>query len=153
MMGLCLRYTCNENDAKEILQDGFLKIFMSIDKYDSKKGALYTWMRAVMIRCAIDFLRRTEKFQTTAALEIVQEVEISNEVIERIDAKELLKSLQCLPAATQAVFNLFVIDGFTHREIASLLSISEGTSKWHLSEARKRLKKNLQATEPAYERK
>jgi RNA polymerase sigma factor (sigma-70 family) len=151
MMGLCLRYTRNEEDAKEILQNGFLKIFRNIKSYEPGKGALYTWMRSIVIRTAIDFLRGSEKVQVTCELETIQEPEVSNEIIERMDAKELLKWMQCLPAATQAVFNLFVIDGYSHREIAKLLSISEGTSKWHLSEARKRLKQNLQSMEPAYE--
>ena len=153
MMTLCLRYTRNEEDAKEILQDGFLKIFMNIGKYDPGRSGLYTWMRTVTIHTAIDFIRRKEKFQPVVQLESVQEPEIPNDVIEKMEAKSLLAWIQCLPPATQVVFNLFVIDGYSHKEIAALLSVSEGTSKWHLSEARKRLKKNLPVKQTAYERK
>lgn len=151
-MTLCLRYTRNEEDAKEILQDGFLKVFINIGRYDPEKSTLYTWMRTVMIHAAIDFIRRKEKFQPALQLQSVQEPEIPNEVIERMDAGELLGWIQCLPPATQVVFNLFVVDGYSHKEIAALLSVSEGTSKWHLSEARKRLKKNLPVNQAAYER-
>jgi len=141
MMALCVRYTKDKNDALEILNDGFLKVFKNIDQYDAAKASLYTWMRRIMINTAIDFLRKKQVYyDMDVLLEGREEAGIENEALQKMSGGELLKAIRQLPATTCTVFNLYVIDGFSHREIATMLEISEGTSRWHLSEARRQLK-------------
>lgn len=149
MLVLCRSYTKNEEDAVEVLQDGFLKIFQQIDRFDGSKSSLYTWMRTVVIRTAIDFLRR--KGKVAAAVEWKEDYDpsINADVLDRMTAQQVLYLLQQLPETTRAVFNLYITEGYTHKEIGVLLSISEGTSKWHLSEARKNLTNLLKAKERA----
>jgi RNA polymerase sigma factor (sigma-70 family) len=141
MMALCVRYTKDKNDALEILNDGFLKVFKNIDQYDAVKASLYTWMRKIIINTAIDFLRKRQVYyDMDVLLDPREDAGIENEALFKMGGEELLKAIRQLPATTSTVFNLYVIDGFSHREIAAILEISEGTSRWHLSEARRQLK-------------
>jgi RNA polymerase sigma factor (sigma-70 family) len=141
MMILCLRYTRNEYDAVEVLNDGFLKAFLQIAQYNAGIASFYTWLRRIMINTAIDFLRRQRGYHhIDLDTGLHEEAGIENEAVQKLGGEDLLKIIRQLPAATRLVFNLYVIDGFNHREIASMLQISEGTSKWHLSEARRQLK-------------
>ena len=126
---------------------GFLKVFKNIGTYNNSKGSLYTWIRTVIVHTAIDFIRQREKFFTKTDIDHIPEPSVETDALHRMSAQELLKLIKKLPTATQAVFNLYVIDGYTHREIGSLLKISEGTSKWHLSQARKTPAKTF--TKPA----
>lgn len=144
MASICLRYTRNDEDAIEVLHNGFLKVFKNIHTYDSAKASLYTWIRTIVVHAAIDFLRQKDRHYSPMEIEKVAEPEIDSEVIQKMKAEEILKLVRKLPQATQTVFNLYVVDGYTHKEIGQLLGISEGTSKWHLSEARRQLKKLLQ---------
>jgi RNA polymerase sigma-70 factor (ECF subfamily) len=149
MMVLCKSYAKNEEDAIEVLQDGFLKIFQQIEKYDANRASLYTWMRQIMIRTAIDFLRKQNR--KNVAIEWKEEYDptIDAEALQRMSAQQIQFMLQHLSATTRAVFNLYITEGYNHREIGELLKISEGTSKWHLSEARKYLLNLLRAKERA----
>jgi RNA polymerase sigma-70 factor (ECF subfamily) len=141
MMALCVRYTKDKNDALEILNDGFLKVFKNMGQYDAAKASLYTWMRRIIINTAIDFLRKKQVYYNMdVLLDTQEEAGIENNAIQKMSGGELLKAIRQLPATTCTVFNLYAIDGFSHREIAALLQISEGTSRWHLSEARRQLK-------------
>lgn len=142
---ICRSYAKNEQDAIEVLQDGFLKIFQQIDRYDSTRASIYTWMRTIMIRTAIDFLRKRNKRQVAIEWKEEHEPTIDAEALERMSAQQILSLLQLLPATTRAVFNLHITEGYNHREIGEILNISEGTSKWHLSEARKYLINSLKA--------
>ena len=143
MMSLCLRYTKNEEDALEVLNTGFLKIFRNINRYDAVKGSLFTWMRTITVNSCLDFIKSKQVQSQTGELNKEIEVEIQPEVISKMKADELLQIIRQLPPATQAVFNLYVTEGFNHKEISKLMNISEGTSKWHLSEARKILRKKF----------
>lgn len=149
MMVLCKSYAKNEEDAIEVLQDGFLKVFQQIDKYDASRSSIYTWMRKIMIRTAIDFLRKQNK--KTVAVEWKEEHDpaIEAEALQRMSAQQILCMLQHLSATTRAVFNLYITEGYNHNEIGELLKISEGTSKWHLSEARKYLINSLKSKKRA----
>jgi len=149
MMVLCKSYAKNEEDAIEVLQDGFLKVFQQIDRYDAGKSSIYTWMRTIMIRTAIDFLRRQNKKNVAIEWKEEHDPGIEAEALQRMSAQQILYMLQHLPATTRAVFNLYITEGYNHREIGELLKISEGTSKWHLSEARKYLINSLKAKERA----
>lgn len=144
LLSVCRSYTNNEEAAVEVLQDGFLKIFQQIHTFDSSKSALYTWMRTVMVRTAIDALRRSARHP--GAVELNEEVcgpGIDAEAAGRMTAEEIQYLLKALPAMTREVFQLYVQEGYNHREISELLQISEGTSKWRLSEARKFLSNSL----------
>lgn len=143
MISICLRYTRNEEDAIEVLHNGFLKVYKNMHTYDMSKASLYTWIRKIMVNSAIDFIRQRSRF-SSVELSKAEEPGIDAEAVQRLSAQELLKLVQQLSPATQTVFNLYVIEGYNHREIANLVGISEGTSKWHLSEARRQLQKLLQ---------
>jgi RNA polymerase sigma factor (sigma-70 family) len=144
MMVLCMRYTRDQEDAIEVLHSAFLKVFQSIQSFDAAKATLYTWIRTITVRTAIDFLRRRDKMQRNVDLETAADVVIEEGILERLSSQELLKVVRELPETTRAVFNLHAVEGFNHREIGEMLKISEGTSKWHLSEARKYLQQAIQ---------
>ena len=143
MAALCLRYTRNEEDAIEVLHNGFLKVFRNMHTYDAAKATLYTWIRKIMVNSAIDHIRQRNKF-SVIELEKAEEPGIDADAVSRLSAAELLRLVKKLSPATQTVFNLYVVEGYNHREIANLVGISEGTSKWHLSEARRQLQGMLQ---------
>jgi len=149
MIVLCKSYTKNDEDAVEVLQDGFLKVFQQIDKFDASRSSLYTWMRTIMIRTAIDFLRKQNKKNIAMEWKKDYEPAIEAEALQRMSAQQVQCMLQHLSATTRAVFNLYVTEGYNHSEIGELLKISEGTSRWHLSEARKYLINLLKAKERA----
>jgi RNA polymerase sigma-70 factor (ECF subfamily) len=121
----------------EVLNTGFYKVFKSINRYDSRQGSPYTWIRTIIVNSCLDFIKKKESRFVTHELNGEEPVYVTPEAITKMDAAALLTLIRQLPPATQAVFNLYVIDGYTHKEIGALLKISEGTSKWHLSEARK----------------
>jgi RNA polymerase sigma factor (sigma-70 family) len=143
MMSLCLRYTKNEEDALEVLNTGFLKIFRNIHRYDAVKAGLFTWMRTIIVNSCLDVIKSKQKELKAGELDHTTEVEIQPEAISKMRSIELLGLIRELPPATQAVFNLYVTEGYNHKEIGKLMNISEGTSKWHLSEARKILQKKI----------
>jgi RNA polymerase sigma factor (sigma-70 family) len=144
MMSICIRYTRNEEDAIEVLHNGFLKVYKHAASYDPAKASLYTWIKTIMVNSAIDFIRSRQKFKNNIELTESHDVGImDNEAIQRMGTTELLKLVQKLPTATQTVFNLYVVEGYNHREIGEILGISDGTSKWHLSEARRQLQQLL----------
>lgn len=143
MMTLCLRYTKNEDDAVEVLNNGFLKVFQNIKRYDESKAGIYTWMRTIVVNVCLDFIKKKAKAEPHRELNEAADVHVPADVVHKMKAVELLQLVRSLPPATAAVFNLYVTEGYNHKEIAKLLSISEGTSKWHLSEARKQLQQKL----------
>lgn len=147
MMTICLRYTNNEDDAVEVLNNGFLKVFQNINRFDADRAGLYTWMRTIMVNSCLDFIKKKTKTEPHCELTDAADVHVPAEVINRLKAVELLQLIRSLPPATAAVFNLYVIEGYSHKEIARLLSISDGTSKWHLNEARKQLQQKLKLQE------
>jgi len=144
MMGLCLRYTKSEEDAKLVLNTGFFKVFKHIQKFNTAKATLYTWIRSIIVNSCLDHIKSKQNSLVTDELHEAEVIHIEPEISSRMKAAEILHLIKNLPPATQAVFNLFVIEGYGHKEIATLLNISEGTSKWHLSEARKNLKQQLE---------
>ena len=143
MMNLCLRYTQNEPDALDVLNRGFLKVFKNIQRYDPSQASLYTWIRTVVVNSCLDHIKSRQREISTRELDEAADVNIAPEIVTKMKAEEILQLVRGLPAATQGVFNLYVMEGFSHKEIASLLNISEGTSKWHLSEARKKLQEQV----------
>jgi RNA polymerase sigma factor (sigma-70 family) len=149
MVTVCVRYTRNDEDAVEVLNNGFLKVFNNIQRYDSSQASLYTWIRTIVINSCLDFIKQKQREEIVNELSEDTEVHIAPEVISKISATELLDQVRKLTPATRAVFNLYVIEGYSHKEIGQLLNIREGTSKWHLSEARKYIINSLKAKERA----
>lgn len=150
MVALCLHYTRNDADAVEVLNTGFLKVFQNISRYDPGQAGLYAWIRTVMINTCLDFIKRKERTIPSRELEHAAEVHIPAEAALKMKAEELLALVRELPPATGAVFNLYVLEGYGHKEIVQLLGISEGTSKWHLNAARKLLQQRLQKDKNLY---
>ena len=148
-MAICERYTSNPEDAVEILNDGFLKIFKEIHRYKPAYSDVVSsfkgWMRKIMVYTAIDHFRRNTKHHVLTDLDNVeyQLPSISEDAVEKLTHKEIIRSIQNLSPAYRTVFNLFVIGGLSHDEIAEKLDISVGTSKSNLSKARKQLQKIL----------
>jgi len=147
MMSLCLRYTKNEADAMEVLNSGFYKVYRNINKYDSSKGAISTWIRTIIINTCLTFITGRDAKPSHQVITEDTPNQLTPDIFQKMSAEDILKLVRELPPATQAVFNLYVMDGFNHREIGEMLKISEGTSKWHLSEARKQLQQILKTME------
>lgn len=138
-----MRYSRSREEAEEVLQEGFLKIFQFLHQFKNE-GALEGWIRKIMVNCALQKLRT--KPQLTAVLNndgSKDEYVFIDPIESRLSSKELLQLVMSLPPAYKMVFNLYVFEGYKHREIAELLGISEGTSKSNLSDAREFLKKHL----------
>jgi RNA polymerase sigma-70 factor (ECF subfamily) len=148
-MAVCDRYTNNQDDAIEILNDGFLKVFKEIYRYkpaytdviSSFKG----WLRKIMVYTAIDHFRKNHKHQFTTDLDngVIQVASQTESALDRISYEEIIRSIQDLTPGYRTVFNLFIIEGFTHEEISEKLGISIGTSKSNLAKARRQLQKIL----------
>ena len=150
MMRVCLSYLADEELAREAFNTGFLKVFESIQNFDAEKGELGGWIRKIMIYSSIDLYRAELKFGTLTDDLAEQETEfIPPAVLEKLYFEDILRHIRTLPHSTQTVFNLSVMDGFSHKEIGEQLNISEGTSRWHLSEAKKQLRGLLENTPDA----
>jgi len=148
MLRVCYSYIPDKDLAKEAFNAGFLKVFRSIKNFDIEKGELGGWIRKIMIFTSIDLCRKELKFTTLTAHDQDQEdFPIPPSVLEKLYFEDILFSIRQLPYATQTVFNLSVIDGFTHKEIGEQLNISEGTSRWHLAEAKKKLRLLIETRE------
>ena len=149
MLGVCSRYSKDREEAKDILHDGFMKVYNGLKKFNGN-GSFEGWIRRIMVNTAIDQIRKNKQdyliVSTVYANEkgniAVEEIN-EDELLTTIKEEDILKAVQELSPAYRTVFNLYVIEEYTHKEIAELLDISEGTSKSNLSKAKFNLKKNL----------
>ncbi len=142
-MTIALRYSRDEMDAADIVSHAFVKIFKSLHSYDASKGSLHAWIKRIVVNEGLDHIKSRSRFSENVELETVPEPEINNVVLEQMGAEAIMELVKKLPPATHAVFVMYAVEGYNHREIAEKLNISEGTSKWHLSEARKTLQKQI----------
>ncbi len=148
-MSICDRYTNNHEDAIETVNDGFLKIFKEIDHYkpayNNVTNSFTGWLRKIMVNTAIDNFRKNKKFRFVVDLDesIINFSSGSFDVIDKISTGEIIAAIKLLTPACRTIFNLFIIEGFTHDEIADRLGISSGTSKSNLFKAKKQLQKIL----------
>jgi len=148
-MAICDRYTSKQEDAVEILNDGFLKIFREIHHYQPAYADVVSsfkgWMRKIMVYTAIDHFRKNQKHQMVTELDSVMYhlPTVSEDAIDKLSYDEIIRAIQELSPGYRTVFNLFVIEGLSHEEIAGQLGISIGTSKSNLSKARRQLQKIL----------
>jgi len=143
MMALCCRYLKNREDAEEVLLDGFYKFFSHLKAFRYQgEAALYAWLKRIMINECLMFLRRRHAFSVVSE-KTVEDLALNVEPLAELSAAEIFELIVQLPVGYRTVFNLHVIEGMEHREIARLLGISEGTSKSQLSKARLLLQKML----------
>jgi len=141
-MSVAMRYARDEHDAADIISLAFVKLFKSIATFDNSKGNFHGWLKRIVINEALTHIKQRSRF-SSQQLDHAEEPIINNAIVEASDAAEVMHFIKQLPPATHAVFVLFAVEGYTHKEIALHLGISEGTSKWHLSEARKNLKEKI----------
>ncbi|NNC94454.1 MAG: RNA polymerase sigma factor [Chitinophagales bacterium] len=143
MLAVCMRYASNREEAREIMNVGFFKVFNTIAKYKPKIGNLDGWIYRIMINSAIDHYRKEARHKHHATLEHAAPVSKTVDVLDTLSAKEILELIQKLPPGYRTVFNLYVMDGFSHKEISAKLGIAEGTSKSNLAKARAKLQKMI----------
>ncbi|MBL7933663.1 MAG: sigma-70 family RNA polymerase sigma factor [Bacteroidia bacterium] len=146
LMSICIRYTRNQDRAKEVLNVGFLKILTSLNRYNPEVP-FKPWIRKIMVNTLINEYKKEKiHYSTMQYVESYHENETYadlNKAVLKIDADQIYAFIAKLPPASQQVFNMYFIDGFKHKEIAEMLNITEGTSKWHLNAAREKLKEML----------
>lgn len=143
MFKVCLRYAPDQSTAQDIFQDAFVKVFQNLHKI-KQASHLPGWVKRVFVYTAIDALRAQTKFRQHIDIETAYQVETNIPGIEtQLATADIMTLVQKLPARARLVFNLYVMEGFAHKEIAELLSINEGTSKSQLFEAKKALQKAL----------
>ena len=144
MMGVCLRYVSDRETARDLLQDGFVKVFSSLDSYTGS-GAFDGWIRKIFVNGALEYLRKGDVLREASDWDSIAEpVEsFSVSAVSELSAAELMKLVQELPAGFRAVFNLFAIEGYSHREIAEMMNITESTSRSQYTRARQLLQKRV----------
>jgi len=143
-MSICVRYCRSMEESKEIVNDGFMKVFQKIDQH-ATESSFKAWLRKIMINSSIDHYRKEVKHHHHTDIDQMKIQGIANNsALDDLSYAELIGMIQSLSPGYRAVFNLYVIDGFTHQEIGEILSISEGTSKSNLMKARGNLKKMIE---------
>jgi RNA polymerase sigma-70 factor (ECF subfamily) len=141
MWSICMRYIGNKEEALEVLNDGYLKVFQNLHKYNESLSSLYTWISRIMINAAIDFIRRKKALKFIPVHELQTDYEQTvDDIPDEYTVQQLVYFINQLPQTTKLVFNLYTVEGYSHEEIAAFLKISNSTSRWHLSEAKKQLR-------------
>ena len=145
MYRTCLRYTDDPHEALTILNDSFLKVFRSITQYNTHLGSFKPWLKTIIIHTAIDHTRSIKKTAHVIHIDHLQDQGDDDfQINYNWNHEELQQHFKLLPTVTRIVINLFAFDGYSHKDIAEQLNISETTSRWHLSEGRKRLRNSMQ---------
>lgn len=145
LMGVCLRYSSNQDDAMDILHEGFIKILNHIHKYQPGTS-LIAWMRRIIVNTAIDYYRMQTRRRTDDLETAFYVPSQEPDALSQLTVEEIIKCIQQLSPAYRSVFNLYVVEGFSHKEIADLLEITESTSRSNLVKARTKLKHMLSVT-------
>ncbi|MGP8215985.1 MAG: RNA polymerase sigma factor [Bacteroidia bacterium] len=142
MLTVCMRYCNSKEEAEDILQEGFILVFEKLGQF-KMKGSFEGWVRRIMVNKAIEHYRKTVKMYPVINVENIENEISIDDITSNMNARELLLMIQELPPVYKMVFNLFVFEEMTHKEIAGQLGIAEGTSKSNLSDARALLKKKI----------
>lgn len=138
---LCLRYADDLDGAAIIFNNALLRIFRNLDTY-KKEGKLLAWVKTIIVNCCLDYLKKMQSLKFIPIQEEHEESILNNsDLPDDITVKEIRQWIHELPKTTAIVFNLFIYEGYSHKEIAQLIDIAEGTSKWHVNEGRKMLQK------------
>ena len=157
MFAVCYRYAHNREDAEDMLQEGFIKVFSQIHKFENR-GALEGWIRRIMIHTCINILKKNKRFTESVDLIHAGSLQVREESIPSIvQAKEVVECIRMLPLGYRTVLNLYAIEGFSHKEIADMLDVEESTSRSQYTRAKAMLedillKKNIlyKPKEPLY---
>ncbi|MDH6533717.1 sigma-70 family RNA polymerase sigma factor [Parabacteroides sp. 52] len=143
MMGVCLRYVNDRETASDLLQDGFVKVFTAIGSYTGA-GSFEGWMRKIFVNCALEYLRKSDVLREAIDLDHSMElVQPDSSVLSTMAAAELMQLVRDLPAGFRTVFNLFAIEGYSHKEISEMLQISESTSRSQFTRAKQLLQRKI----------
>lgn len=143
MMSVCLRYCKDRETARDLLHDGFLKVYSHIDGFESK-GSFEGWIRRIMVNTALEHIRKQN--EEGHSLDIEEAYALTNGdygILEKLQADELIKLIQKLPDTYRTVFNLFVVEGYSHREISEEMRITESSSRVYLTRAKQSLQEML----------
>lgn len=142
MYGVCLRFAKDKTEAEDNLQEGFVKVFTNIHKFRNE-GSLEGWVRRIMVNVSLSKFRKQHLMHPVEDISVYESQQVSENVLDKISADELLELIQELPPRYRMVFNLFVMEGMTHQEIGEAMNITEGTSKSNLARARDILKRKV----------
>lgn len=144
MMAVCLRYSKDREQAEDVLQDGFVKVFMKLSDFKSE-GSLEGWIRRVMVNTALDQLRKNGKLLGDISTDdVAYKLEHNDPIEENLMAEDLMKLVLAMPEGYKVVFNMFAIEGYSHAEIAATLGITESTSKSQYSRAKAYLRERIE---------
>lgn len=142
MMGVVKRYIDHQEQAEEVLNNGYLRAFQKIEQY-TFQGSFEGWLRKIVFHAVSDYVKQNIRYSEKVVL-VEKDQLVHKDHADKLYYNQLLEMVQMLPDATRSVFNMYVLEGFSHKEISKMLSISEGTSKWHLSEGRRILKEKIE---------
>jgi RNA polymerase sigma-70 factor (ECF subfamily) len=142
MMAVVRRYIDHTEQAEEVLNNGFLRAFQKVQQY-TFQGSFEGWLRKIVFHAVSDYVKQYMRYNDHIVLAEKDEF-VQKDHADKLYYNQLLELVQALPDATRTVFNLYVMEGLAHKEIGKLLGISEGTSKWHLSEGRRQLKEKIE---------
>jgi len=141
---ICLRYNNNRADAEDVLQNALVKIFSKMDQFDHNKAKFITWSSKIVVNENLQFLKQKMKFQNFDDLSTSFLVEEPEKEMNRFDSEEITAMIQKLPIGYRTVFNLYILEGYTHQEISEILNITIGTSKSQLSKSKQMLRKKIE---------
>jgi len=150
MFAVCLRYAPDYHQAEDFLQEGFIKVFNKLHQY-ANKGSFEGWLRTIFVNNSIEALRKNKKWYELFPNEKSPQLITNTNILDHLATQELLQCIQKLPDGYRTIFNLYVIEGFSHKEISKMLAISEGTSKSQLSRARTALQRIVKARDHQFE--
>jgi RNA polymerase sigma factor (sigma-70 family) len=143
MYAVCLRYSKNADDAQDLLQDGFVKVFRNIDKFRGD-GSFEGWIRRIFVNTSIEHFRKANRSYNVTDTEDVSIEDTSLNALDNLAEKDIIKMIQELSPGYRQVFNMYVVEGYSHKDIGDILGISEGTSKSQLARAKGILKKMVE---------
>lgn len=143
MMGVCLRYVNDRETARDILQEGFVRVFTALHSY-SGIGSFEGWMRKIFVNSALEYLRRSDVLREATDWDhTAEQPHTESTVIDRLSAAELMEVVNSLPTGFRTVFNLFAVEGYSHKEIGEMLAITESTSRSQYSRAKQLLQRKI----------
>jgi len=152
MLGLCRRYIHGDHEAEDVMINGFMKVFSNIDSFEGK-GSFEGWMKRIMINEALGYIRKHKAMYLETDIEAADKEPDFDKMSSALETKDLMKMIEELPSGYRTIFNLYAIEGYSHKEIGQLVGINENTSKSQLSRARVQLQKKLLETERVLEMK
>src|ERR1700749_2952544 len=146
MLGVCMRYATDRMEAEDMLQNGFIRVFQKMNDYRGE-GSFEGWVRRIMVHSSIEYYRKHHKMMQAVNMEEADEPSVNPLAVAKLDAKDLMAIIQQLSPGYRIVFNLYAIEGYSHKEIGEIVGITEGASKSQLSRARGVLKEQILKTE------